>query len=596
MSRYFFVISSICLAATFSFGESKLRVVSHTPYDRQMGRINSVLASNTRRGHSGVLSSSAPQQWMSELRAVPYQRSLRWKKPSEINMAEGADCKDKAVALFARMRQNGVRNVRVVIGKRSIDDVRTHAWVEWETAGGAYVLDPTFDESPQKKQDLYATTYIPLYAYDGTHKYQAENAGPITAVGRVPAANAASGRYVSAGAGSTISSSQPASLAASQVFASQPLGPTIAKLAATSAGNRYGVANTGTTVSTSQRAAVGARPTSAAKPVSLTAPAQNRTTSFVQARSAGAPTVAKVTSSPANRGYASPSRGPALSYSQPVSAGPTQASAVKSVRPMSVAQNQGANFQQQRSSVTQSRAVNGSANSLTAKAAPGPVNRSYTQASPVAKPVYQTNATQNQRTNLPQVRSPVAQSRMVTTSVAPTVGKVAPTSANRNYAAPRKGPAVSYSQRANVAPNPAIAPQPAKPMVATRYAAASKTSALSAPQRTAIASNPAFAAKPMTSPITNRYAQATKGPALSRSQPANVVAPAQAFAVKPVYTTNTTQNRQSAFLQARSPVTRSAPAKTPAQRNSGPIRKTSGSRAGKTARHHSRHHHSKQNG
>ena len=44
---------------------------------------------------------------------------MEWKTPNEIAHAPTADCKGKAVALYQRMRENGARNLRLVIGKRT---------------------------------------------------------------------------------------------------------------------------------------------------------------------------------------------------------------------------------------------------------------------------------------------------------------------------------------------------------------------------------------------------------------------------------------------------------------------------------------------
>lgn len=176
-------IICVGLASTSSFGESRFFKVSHTPYDRQMIRVNSILASTNGEGPSRV-SPSVVSQWMSELRAVPYSHSRRWQRPSEINMMGGADCKDKAVALYAQMRRNGARNLRIVIGKHHIQDSSTHAWVEWEAMGGSYVLDPTFEETPVTKMELSPMKYVPYYAYDGEHKYRAVNTGLVASTAR----------------------------------------------------------------------------------------------------------------------------------------------------------------------------------------------------------------------------------------------------------------------------------------------------------------------------------------------------------------------------------------------------------------------------
>ncbi|GEM_PF-6167611 len=113
--------------------------------------------------------------WMMELRAVPYHYSRHWQTPAELRLAQESDCKGKSVALFEEMRKGGARNLRIVIGKRHIFDASTHTWVQWDTSGGSYVLDPTFNESPTRAAFLDPSTYVPFYAFDGEHKYRAMN-------------------------------------------------------------------------------------------------------------------------------------------------------------------------------------------------------------------------------------------------------------------------------------------------------------------------------------------------------------------------------------------------------------------------------------
>ena len=151
-----------------------LFTVHSTPYDKQMTRVAKVLNTSTRpklRRTSLV----ALNSWMSSLRAMPYQYSQRWRTPAEVKSAQVGDCKGKAVVLYEEMRANGARNVRLVIGKHRMEDLRTHAWVEWETAKGTFLLDPTFNWTAEKTEQRDWSAYVPFYAYDGSHKYRAFN-------------------------------------------------------------------------------------------------------------------------------------------------------------------------------------------------------------------------------------------------------------------------------------------------------------------------------------------------------------------------------------------------------------------------------------
>jgi hypothetical protein len=126
-------------------------------------------------------------QWMTELRAMPYRFSPYWQTPSEVSLLQVADCKGKAVALYAQMRRYGAKNVRVVIGKRHPFDANTHAWVEWQTTQGTYTLDPTFNERAVPTAELDSLMYVASYAYDGERKYRASRTGYFTSTARVAA-------------------------------------------------------------------------------------------------------------------------------------------------------------------------------------------------------------------------------------------------------------------------------------------------------------------------------------------------------------------------------------------------------------------------
>jgi hypothetical protein len=149
-----------------------LAAVASTPYDHQMSPISCVLNSAPRR-LSGQMSLTTINQWMIHLRAIPYQYSVQWKTPAQLRSALAADCKGKSMLLYAKMRARGATHVRFVIGKHRIDDLKTHAWLEWDTTSGTYLLDPTFNTTVERATEHDPATYIPLYAYNGAHKYRA---------------------------------------------------------------------------------------------------------------------------------------------------------------------------------------------------------------------------------------------------------------------------------------------------------------------------------------------------------------------------------------------------------------------------------------
>jgi len=169
-----------CLSCLSAFAQSNYITVKSTPYDRQMTRIRPVLTSTS--GHKDQsLSMGLVNSWIGNLRAIPYGFSMEWKTPDEVRGGAFADCKGKAVALYNMMLSQGAENVRLVIGKRSSTSRKTHAWLEWTTANGTYVLDPTINWSAFRAERTGRSSYIPLYAYSGAQKFRAAPAGGLFA-------------------------------------------------------------------------------------------------------------------------------------------------------------------------------------------------------------------------------------------------------------------------------------------------------------------------------------------------------------------------------------------------------------------------------
>lgn len=165
----------ICLSSAACFAQSTLLTVDSTPYDRQMSRIQPVL-SNKSVTKKNDLSLALINQWMGDLRAIPYGFSSEWKTPTEVENGPVADCKGKAVALYQRMHTAGANHVRLVIGRRTSTSRKTHAWLEWDSCGSTYVLDPTINWSALKSNEVGQRNYIPLYAYAGAQKYRSTSA------------------------------------------------------------------------------------------------------------------------------------------------------------------------------------------------------------------------------------------------------------------------------------------------------------------------------------------------------------------------------------------------------------------------------------
>ncbi len=164
----------ICLSFVSCFANSLYVNVSSTPYDRQMTRIRPVLFSE--RASKQDLSMALVNHWMGDLRSIPYAFAMEWKTPAEVQTGAVADCKGKAVALYEMMHSRGAEDLRLIIGKRTVTSRKTHAWLEWTTAGNTYVLDPTINWTACRADRLGNSSYISLYAYAGARKYRATTA------------------------------------------------------------------------------------------------------------------------------------------------------------------------------------------------------------------------------------------------------------------------------------------------------------------------------------------------------------------------------------------------------------------------------------
>jgi predicted transglutaminase-like cysteine proteinase len=169
---FLLVAGLICLTSASCFADSVFLNVPSTPYDRQMARIQPVLFSKTSASKQN-LSLALVNHWIQDLRGIPYGFTPEWKTPAEVETAPVADCKGKAVALYQKMHSYGAQNVRLVIGKRARTSRKTHAWLEWNTETGTYVLDPTINWTAYRADEVGNGAYLPLYAYAGARKYRA---------------------------------------------------------------------------------------------------------------------------------------------------------------------------------------------------------------------------------------------------------------------------------------------------------------------------------------------------------------------------------------------------------------------------------------
>ncbi len=173
LKRFFlFLLAAIGFSCVSCFGENLFLTVKNTPYDKQMSRIRPVLLTESEGGEEEI-SMGVVNRWIGDLRSIPYGFTRQWKTPEETASGAPADCKAKAVALYQKMQMRGATNVRLVIGKRATTSRSTHAWVEWDTSSGTYVLDPTLLWKAYRGNDIGHRAYIPYYAFEGSRKLRA---------------------------------------------------------------------------------------------------------------------------------------------------------------------------------------------------------------------------------------------------------------------------------------------------------------------------------------------------------------------------------------------------------------------------------------
>jgi hypothetical protein len=169
----FVAFAFLVLSVVGCFANPIFLSVKTTPYDRQMARIQPVLVSAPTQGSERELPLPLINQWIGELRNIPYKFSMQWKTPAEVAHEPVADCKGKAVALYQQMARHGARGLQLVIGRRAPTSRSTHTWVQWTTASATYILDPTINWTAQPVDEVADNSYVPYYVYAGHQKYRA---------------------------------------------------------------------------------------------------------------------------------------------------------------------------------------------------------------------------------------------------------------------------------------------------------------------------------------------------------------------------------------------------------------------------------------
>ena len=165
-----------CLfASPLSFAMDPMQgsLVPATPYDSRLAQI----------GRLPDPSAPMPQihsaeSLFAQAKAFRYRKDAGnrdyWQTPQETESRWTGDCEDKAVWLFAQLKNNGYADARLVIGRENASSGRLHVWVVLldNASGGLLILDPTSQNRIWRSADFPDGAYQALYSFDGTRRWR----------------------------------------------------------------------------------------------------------------------------------------------------------------------------------------------------------------------------------------------------------------------------------------------------------------------------------------------------------------------------------------------------------------------------------------
>lgn len=163
--------------------------VERTPFDFKLASANFFNENFAAAFHAS--SSQTVEQLFRTARSFRYATAElhgnQWQSVKETSLRHSGNCIDKALWLYAQLKKNGYRRVRLVIGKyRPIDSV-FHAWVIYvNESGDDYLLDASVQNRPWKLREFSERWYQPLYSFDGRNRYLEFNQPrQVSAVGSI---------------------------------------------------------------------------------------------------------------------------------------------------------------------------------------------------------------------------------------------------------------------------------------------------------------------------------------------------------------------------------------------------------------------------
>ncbi len=142
-----------------------------TPYDGRLMEAGALIDVIPAEG------SRSSDQLFSQARSFRYKEDGRgndhWQTPEETEQRWSGDCEDKAVWLYAQLKKNNHRGVRLVVGRKDRSSRSFHVWVALEASNGSYfILDPTAQKRIWNASDFSDGSYRPLYSFDGINRYR----------------------------------------------------------------------------------------------------------------------------------------------------------------------------------------------------------------------------------------------------------------------------------------------------------------------------------------------------------------------------------------------------------------------------------------
>ena len=164
------LLGTYCQASVDILGGS---LISATPFDKRVTSTGALDNDDFGPIVTGVRSSEELFIQARSIRYVPDDARDHWQTPQETRSRWAGDCEDKAVWLYAQLKQNGYPNVRLVVGRQRSVDKNFHVWVSMpDGQGGSLVLDPTAQKKIWNHKDFLEGQYKPLYSFDGIHRYR----------------------------------------------------------------------------------------------------------------------------------------------------------------------------------------------------------------------------------------------------------------------------------------------------------------------------------------------------------------------------------------------------------------------------------------